>query len=229
MSLDWMGVMREVVQRDEGALQWDFAEKWVQAEMFSRLMSQSQAAGLEVLESEPPYATWFPVVKPKVDGPATKWADLCVTSERRRHWWWIELKVRRASTAGRATEAMKSARRAFAEDIVALLGFDADATIQKWREPARWESSWWTTTRLGPLREHLKFGQQHFVSIFLHTGAAIPWSVESIEAETSTWARVRNVRNRPLPRIRFRPAEILRSHGVQVVEWSLPMNGQDCD
>jgi len=82
-------------------------------------------------------------------------------------WCWFELKVRRAGINERSRKAALEAREVFRKDIVALLGFDTNATADIWEYPDDFTKAYWFESCLKPYAKKLRSGKHQFTSAFL--------------------------------------------------------------
>jgi hypothetical protein len=121
----------------------------------------------------------------------------------------------------------KQARDIFRKDVVALEGFLADKTADKWRDPD--ESAFYYSKQLISHSENVRLGRHHFVAILIQLYGELDnviWTEKAVEDEIAKWRayRLRAVVDQtfltsivlPLP-LRC----LLNGHAILVYEWTL--------
>jgi len=194
--LDIVQTVNIVCCRDNGALTWGNPEPWVHAELFAEFSRQSGNSGWIPFDTEVPYVTYYPVQIPKPSNRdwksagAMKWIDLCLRSTNSDDWYWFEFKVRHAGSKERANKAALEARDAFRKDIVALLGFNPNATADAWSNPDYFTTAYWFESTLRPYIGKLRLGNHYFISAFLQLGGDLNdeiWSREALIEQVNAW------------------------------------------
>jgi len=197
---DIVQAFKAVCSRDTGALLWGNPEPWIHAELFAEFKKQSQFSGWVPFDVEVPYVTNYPVQIPKPSNRdwklqgAVKWVDLCLHTMNGNQWCWFEFKVRHAGELERAQKAALEARDAFRKDIVALLGFDANATGDIWQEYDFFTTAYWFESILKPHINEVRVGKHHFISAFLQLGGEMDteiWSQDAIRKQVYSWQAYR--------------------------------------
>jgi hypothetical protein len=182
--------------RDKGALMWGNPEPWVHAELYAEFKKQAPDSSWKPFDTEVPYVTAYPVQIPKtsnrdwISEGAVKWVDLCLQVDISNDWCWFEFKVRHAGETHRNKKAALEARDVFRKDIVALMGFDANATADIWKSPDYYTTAYWFESALKPYTEKLRLGNHHFVSAFLQLGGNLDeeiWNKEAIVEQVNFW------------------------------------------
>ena len=121
---------------------------------------------------------------------AVKWIDLCVRSTDASYWRWFELKVRHAGIDGRSKKAALEARRVFRKDVVALLGFDTNATADIWEHHDDFTKAYWFESYLKPHAQKLRSGKHQFISAFLQLDGDWDegiWHREAVLEQVNSW------------------------------------------
>ena len=185
-----------ILSHNEDALRWGNPEPWVHAELYAEFKRQAPHTGWEPFYTEVPYVTAYPVQLPKtsnrdwISEGAVKWIDLCLQSDTNNDWCWFEFKVRHPREAYGRRKAASEARDAFRKDIVALMGFDVNATANIWGSPDDYTTAYWFEDTLKPYTEKLRLGNHQFVSAFLQLGSTLEeelWSKEAIIEQVNMW------------------------------------------
>ncbi|MFC1994308.1 hypothetical protein ACFLVI_03490 [Chloroflexota bacterium] len=193
---DIVQAFKAVCSRDNGALKWGNPEPWVHAELFAEFDSCSGSSGWIPFDTEIPYVTYYPVQLPKPSNRdwksagAMKWIDLCLRSTDSDHWCWFEFKVRHVGLKERANKAALDVRNAFRQDVVALLGFDPNATADEWSNPDSSTAAYWFESTLRPYIEKLRLGTHHFISAFLQLDGNLNdeiWNGEALMEQVNLW------------------------------------------
>jgi hypothetical protein len=191
-----LDVFNAISTRNEGALGWGNPEPWVHAELYAEFKRQAPHTGWVPFDTEVPYVTAYPVQIPKTSNRdwvlegAVKWVDLCLQSDISNDWCWFEFKVRHPGETHRSHKAAIEARDVFRKDVVALIGFDADATADIWESPDYYTTAYWFESALKPYTEKLRLGHHHFISAFLQLGGDLDeeiWSREAIKDQVNYW------------------------------------------
>ncbi|MFC1973903.1 hypothetical protein ACFLU2_00895 [Chloroflexota bacterium] len=199
-SPNLIDIFKATCSRDQGALKWGNPEPWVHAELFAEFNRRSGNSGWIPFKQEVPYLTYYPVQLPKPSNHdwksigAVKWIDLCLRSTDSDHWCWFEFKVRHIGLEERANKAALDARNAFCKDIVALLGFDTNATADEWRDPDSPTAAYWFESELRPHAEELRLGNHHFISAFLQLDGDLNdeiWNREALIKQVNAWKEQR--------------------------------------
>ena len=189
-------VFTSVCNRGGGALRWGNPEPWVQTEVFAEFNRLAEQSGWIPFDTELPCVTHYPVRPPKLSNRdwqamgAVKWTDLCMRSTDGSDWCWFELKVRHAGINERARKAALEAREVFRKDIVALLGFDTNATADIWEYPHDFTKAYWFESDLKPYAEKLRSGKHQFISAFLQLDGDWNeeiWHKEAVIEQVNSW------------------------------------------
>ena len=169
-------IFASVCARGNSALKWGNPEPWVQTEIFAEFHKLVKQSGWIPFNTEVPYVTHYPVQIPKPSNRdwkamgAVKWIDLCLRSTDGNDWCWLEFKVRHAGINKRSRKADLEARGVFRKDIVALLGFNTNATAEIWRNPDNFTKAYWFESYLKQYGDKLRFGNHQFISALLQLG-----------------------------------------------------------
>lgn len=197
---DWLAVFTSVCARGQITLEWETPEPWIQAELYAELKRLAPSSGWEPLHTEVPYVTAYPVRLPAQANRdwrragAVKWVDLCLHSQKANTWCWFELKVRHAGKAERLKVATAQAHAAFAKDVVALMGFDAEATASTWIQPDKYTITYWFPDILVPRAERVRTGRHCFAAALLLLGTEPEqgiWDDHEVRAEVAHWLSYR--------------------------------------
>lgn len=230
---NWSECFKKILSNHRRAIEWGLPETWVHAELYAELANKNEATGWTPLPTEIPYVTLFPVVpgrgiNARPDG-VVKWSDLCLHTTDYSSWCWMELKVRHVGDVERASKAAKQALDVFRKDVVALQGFRAEETAEKWRDPD--ESAFYYSKRLTKLAKQVHFGKHHFVAIFIQLGGdgdldATVWAERAVEDEIAKWRKHRLLaigdqnsftEKRLPPPVRY----TVNGHAILQYEWPL--------
>jgi len=224
-------VFTSVCNRGNGALKWGNPEPWVHAELFAEFEAQAQNTGWIPFPTEVPYVTLYPIQIPKPSNRdwksigAVKWVDLCLRSEEPNEWCWFEFKVRHTGTSQRADKAAMEARDVFRKDIVALLGFDVNATADIWENPDYFTAAYWFESTLKPHTKKLRLGNHHFICAFLQLSGDLNkaiWSKEDMIEQVNSW-KAHRCRQRGEKFCESGPLKVSSSpigdHWLVFVEW----------
>jgi hypothetical protein len=231
---EWVNIFSEVCARNQDALQWGLPEPWVHAELYAELKRQGAYNTWTPFPTEVPYVTIYPVQLPKEANRdwktkgAVKWVDLCLQSKMCDAWCWFEFKTRHAGGADRGQKAALEARDAFRKDVVALMGFDANATAEIWASPDSYTTAYWFEDLLKPRAERLRSGRHHFVAAFLQLGGEIDneiWNEQVLFEEIHSWKTHRcKQAGRPVggavSNVALSFDRIMANYWLLVLEWS---------
>lgn len=226
-------IIRVVCGKNIEVFKWGSIEQWLQAEIFSEFYRLMNKTRWIPMNTEVPYITRYPVVIPKNIGRdwrkqgAVKWIDLCLRSINDKNWVWYEFKVRHANWENIHLDTAKSdidARNAFRKDVVALLGFDANATADSWEYPDNYTVAYWFKKYLMPHAEKLRNGNHRFVTVMLQLNSEIQhnvWDNDVLLENINYWKKTR-CKSRGEPFMHSRDLKILshqiNNHFMIVVE-----------